>query len=507
MGLVRNFLVATLLFALNHGTLTAVLQLSSSSLGVRLGGVSSALLFGFYTISSMLLAAPVVHRLGSVWGLAGGCLGTCCYTFVFLACRLFPHARWPLAIVGSTLGGLSSGVMWASWGSFFADTTRAHADLQLRRQQLADSTDNDDDSATAETDALVPNAGDGERERRAKAGAQSSASLGAVFAAIFLTFEMLLNIVSSLISHHYSQTVLFAVLSSVGFVFALLIPLVRSVSSLAPALDEPARKEYCTDEEQAAGLLAAQVKVQAGKPPQPPAGRPADRILGALRLLLRDRRMACLTPQNMAFGMGTALVTLHVNRVVKTALGGSNVGYMAAITVAVAAVFSALTPLSRFLFRTKLPVMLVGSSAFAAIAVVAAVMSKQDLVKLHWALCFIYVLRGLGRGVYESANKAVVADFFGDGDRPSAFANVGLQAGLSSTIAYSVFPFLSQRAMGIVTAAIATAGIVCLCFAFRLDAAARRSPTAAAAGGVEAGAASPGQAQPGTRLLQLNPDE
>jgi len=47
-----------------------------------------------------------------------------------------------------------------------------------------------------------------------------------------------------------------------------------------------------------------------------------------------------------------------------------------------------------------------------------------------------YVLQGLGRGVYESTNKAIFADFFPGDKSVGAFANCILQNTGSSTIGF-----------------------------------------------------------------------
>lgn len=60
-------------------------------------------------------------------------------------------------------------------------------------------------------------------------------------------------------------------------------------------------------------------------------------------------------------------------------------------------------------------------------------------------LIFVYMLHGVGRGIFESTNKAVIADFFGD-HAPAAFANVIWSSGGASALGFFMFPLLSGDA-------------------------------------------------------------
>ena len=61
----------SLFFALNHGVVAALVALASSSLG-ELGGYQNGALYLTYTLSTLVLAVPVVVRVGSRGGLLIG---------------------------------------------------------------------------------------------------------------------------------------------------------------------------------------------------------------------------------------------------------------------------------------------------------------------------------------------------------------------------------------------------------------------------------------------------
>jgi len=49
-----------------------------------------------------------------------------------------------------------------------------------------------------------------------------------------------------------------------------------------------------------------------------------------------------------------------------------------------------------------------------------------------------YILQGMGRGVYESTNKGIFADFFPGEKSVGAFANCMMQNTAASTIGYTM---------------------------------------------------------------------
>ena len=71
---------------------------------------------------------------------------------------------------------------------------------------------------------------------------------------------------------------------------------------------------------------------------------------------------------------------------------------------------------------------------------------------------------GCGRSIWESTTKAVFADFFPD-DPQAAFANIVLQSGLASTIAFFVFPDLSPLQKEIILGVTAILGALCFMLA------------------------------------------
>ena len=80
----------------------------------------------------------------------------------------------------------------------------------------------------------------------------------------------------------------------------------------------------------------------------------------------------------------------------------------------------------------------------------------------HEALCLLFALQGGGRAMWESTNKALVADLFVE-ETDAAFANGNIQLGLASALGFFAFPRVPIRAaasIGIVTAVLSIGGLV-----------------------------------------------
>jgi len=67
-------------------------------------------------------------------------------------------------------------------------------------------------------------------------------------------------------------------------------------------------------------------------------------------------------------------------------------------------------------------------------------------------------------------SKAIFADFFTETESQAAFANIILQSGSASTVAFFVFPGLSPGLKAATLLATSASGFICYVFADRLNA-------------------------------------
>ena len=83
-ALLANFVVMTLCFSVNHGTVSAVIALSTSLLGTGLGSINLGTLWLMYVLTALIFATAIIQAVGPKGGLLLGTLGYCIYVASFL---------------------------------------------------------------------------------------------------------------------------------------------------------------------------------------------------------------------------------------------------------------------------------------------------------------------------------------------------------------------------------------------------------------------------------------
>lgn len=143
-----------------------------------------------------------------------------------------------------------------------------------------------------------------------------------------------------------------------------------------------------------------------------------------------DPNLWLLSFTNVAFGLSAAWVNSHVNGhlLLKAFAHPKYVGFASAMTTAIAGVTSKMSGCG----SRKGPFMAMGSVAFLIIGVLGRLpFPNQFLGTGTWILAF-YVLHGIGRGVFESTNKAAFGETFPGEKGLGAFANLLVQTTLAS---------------------------------------------------------------------------
>lgn len=156
--------------------------------------------------------------------------------------------------------------------------------------------------------------------------------------------------------------------------------------------------------------------------------------------LWRDPKLWLLQTTNITFGFAAAWLGGYVSsKILSVALKGSSfIGFAGAILSGLAAILSKVfAPVAGAV--GKGPVLAIGSVAFLCLGIFskwAAWLGFGKPVEWHWGVIVFYVFMGVGRAVYESTNKAIIADFFPKEQSPSAFANVFVFGTASSCVAF-----------------------------------------------------------------------
>mmetsp|Transcript_29277 Transcript_29277/g.85132 ORF Transcript_29277/g.85132 Transcript_29277/m.85132 type:complete len:498 (+) Transcript_29277:242-1735(+) len=371
-----NFLLASSLFSVNHGCVTACLNLATARLG-DVGAKQSSVLYLSYAASALLGSTWIVKRIGGRNGLALGLSIYCVYVGAFVAATLLlDHPRWAeaVALFGAAVGGLGGGILWTAQGTFFARSAEMHAG----------------GGTTPLTDA--------------------TADLGAYFAAIYLLGEVALNMLSSFLVEEFELSWLkvfmvyfaIAVVSACGMVLVYEYPPSPDTSSSASnSVDAP------------------------------------NKATAAWRLLRNDPKMICMLPFNFAFGFAASFRGSFISReVVRIALDDKEsayIGVLSSVTAIVAAVMSLF--FGRIAHKVgKGTILFIGALCFFLVAAPFAL--KPKISQWGWVgVCSVYILQGIGRSTYEGTLKAEFADFFAY-EKEGAFANIVLMNGVSSALGY-----------------------------------------------------------------------
>lgn len=372
-----NFTWFSVWFAIHHGFVTTPLVIATIALSGTTGYNGNALLNVCSVVSSFLLAAPTVARLGLRRSLVFAMSLYCCFTGLFCVSLFLKETSntdafdW-LYCIGAVCGGAAAGIGWTAQGTYFTRTVRL----------LASQSDDGARSSTALT-----------------------AKLSSLFAVWFLGAEVVSKLFWALLTQEDVPY----------WLIALIFTCVGVISSFFMS------KSHDLEEE--ADALPAQQQHWLAK-------------FKATFALWSDPCIHLLSGTNLTFGFAAAFMNGYVGATyTKPVLGQAAVPMLAALTPAVSCVFSFIYGRLAANYGKGL-VITFGALCFLAIPVAAYC---APLHTWGWSLTWLYVLLGAGRGVYESTNKGVFADFF-PRDPLGAFANCMLQ----STGALALSFFLSK---------------------------------------------------------------
>jgi hypothetical protein len=339
-----------------------------------IGNYSTGILFGAYCISALFFGNIIVSTLGLKMSLVCGLGQYCVYLSMYLA-AFFIGKTHPLA-KGLILCGAGVGGIASGY---------------LWTAQGAYFT------ACAKRYALLTG----------KSQEEANGEFSSKFATIFLFCEISFKFVGAGISEKSSMA-MYLVFTIVGFLSAFGMSTIENVT---------------TEKKEAFSWGAVLQK----------SGL-------ALSLITSDPKMAMLLPTQIGFGFASAFLNSYVSpKVVKPIIGKAAIGFFAGIVAGVACIVSAAG--GAFVKKTglKWPNMLLGGVSFVCMSGLFLVLDTKKWDKSQIGLlALVYIFQGVGRGIFESTNKAVIADFFGD-NAPAAFANVIWSSGGASAVGYFWF--------------------------------------------------------------------
>lgn len=431
-GSLRNFSAMTVFFALTHGCVTALVPLASIEFGDALGPLTLGVLYVLYTLTAMCGATLVVGSVGPKWGLVAGLAVYCVYVASFLLASTVPALRWPAGIGGAAIGGVGGGFLWTAQGAYFSLSAASYA-----------------------TSSGVP-------------PSEATSWLGGAFASCYLGAEILLKLLSSGLQYwpcrdEWEGSIITGKCPSSASSHGSALGTVFAVYTVI-AVGASAAMAFVGDVQPAAGSTARPT-------PLVPPRHWSHKSLEALTLMRSDKRVLLLSMLNLTFGFSSAFVNTYLTGVVipkSPDLGPDKVGYLVSIIPLTATLLSMPLAAVTKRLQSKTPAMVFGGVSYVLFFlpfVLAALAgtgsdgsscvedSSTDSGELdclpdsamilnlgQWGVLVpLLVLNGAGRAVWESTNKSVFADAFPE--QPAAgFANVELQSGGATAIAFFLFP-------------------------------------------------------------------
>ena len=440
----RTFILMTLCFALNHATVTAIIPLATSQFGDNLGNTSTGILYLFYTLTALFASTAIVGKLGHKWSLFLGCATYSLYVLgMFLGVLAHDKLQWVCVLTAGGFGGIAAGFLWTAQGGYFSNAAKQHA----RFEGIEET------KATSEFSGL--------------------------FAMVYLAFELVMKILSSLLyffvcSEHWTGNFL---TGECGNNFTKDTDFIKNIKFKGVVIS------YLVFTAVAVASSIGMLFIPNLTPP--PTAKTAEKrhwtskAIAAVKLMHDQPKIMMIGVMNILFGFTAQYLNSYVTgTIIKDSphLGKDKIGYFVSIIPLVASSMS--VPLAKLntCANSKTPAMMIGIIAFllfggffwvadldiggwqtvytpspgtaapsspspatpmpdTASPTYAPVSGLQDDIGTWGVLIPLFVIFGIGRAVWEGPFKAIIADMFKD-DSEAAFANIILQLGVTSSIAF-----------------------------------------------------------------------
>jgi len=462
-----NFLKFSLMFGINHGCVTAVLNLSVQLLGNQ-GSYMDSALYIAYAATALVASSAILAALGTRGSLITGTFVYCVY-IISLPLALLANSedtKLLIAIVGGTVGGVAAGFLWAAQGSYFAASAKLYAassgvsneqatakfaayfgvvflgtELLLKLLPLVlhlfhiDDSGSDASNATSPSPPHSPPPPSLPLQPHAPPSPASPPAAGHE-----------LNTSQIIIAVIYSVCALVAAMGM--FSIKDLDKLQREAAAAAAAAASDANGESLTGPTPSTAQTLAPPTGSTNKPVvvEPAKAKFSLRRASAAVLLWWNHpHVLLLAPVQVTFGLSAAVLIYELSgKLVPKAFPSDPIAAGGLLS----AMISLIAGLLQVPFKQisaacgKVPVMLIGLASFAGLAIITLSLPGEQLAH-PLPLIACYVLQAVGRACYEGVNKALYADFFPH-DSDAAFANIVLAVGVASAIGFFFFPQLTR---------------------------------------------------------------
>lgn len=407
----------SMVFALCQAMVTTPIGFATSMLDAEVGAIGTGILDLAAAIAALVLGAPLVEALGPRRGLILAETFSTTYAVLFAASMLVPSggpAQWALYVVGSVAAGLGAGILWTAQGVFLSVSIARVSELSGKESSVV------------------------------------SADLAGLFGSTLLLGEFGAKTLASLLQGRFLQWELFEPVMSLRTMFGFFALLAAAMTCLQTRCVEPPM------------AIQAQGLKKAGA---------CDKLRKAFDIWPLPG-IWLLGVMNVLFGFCAAYMNGYVNGVLvaqSPSFGTGSLGSLTAVTCLVGVAASKLLAKGSVAYG-KGAVMALGAMAFFLIPTLLLLAQPSPSNGfLGGGLVVCFILQGLGRGVYESTNKGILADYFPESLSAGVFANQRMQNSMGFFGSFLLQGLLSDaRILGYIVVVLSTLVVPCYALAWRL---------------------------------------
>jgi hypothetical protein len=396
-----DFTIFSLCFSLCHAAVMACVAYSSSEFSDTISTISNGSLYLCNAFSAFFIAGDFVYYAGPKFSMTIGLIGNCIFVLGFLISTLRPSTVWFIFIPSSIIGGLASGLQWTAQGKYYSVASIYYSEEEHLSLALCNK------------------------------------KFAAIFATIYLLLEVVFKMIATglflLFPGRRGKLVVFTIYT----IFAGLATfLITGVSDL----NIPFSKTHLFND------FTIKKSIQS-----------------CINFLSEDDLFLYLAYFQLGTGLTLSYVTSYVYGIIigeSDSLGESYIGILSALVVVIAALVSMTSTLFVQFFGKSLHILLAGVSV-CFLGLLLLFYSNSQLGT--WSKIIPYLLlEGLSLGVWESTNKAVIADLYGSDEikSSSAFAMLYFLFFLGNGVGYYCVNHIPRNVLIIILMVNGVLGVV-----------------------------------------------
>lgn len=426
-----NYLIFCCTFSVLHGAVDGVLAFTVPYLGASLGGIGNGLMYITYAISCVFIADPCVSFFGSKKAVLIGMLLLLLYTLSVCFSIFLRPIKWYLFPLGAICGGFGAGIIWTSQGAYYVKNSLEYSKALLMEFTVDNVTgtaingnSNGSSSSDGSGEEEVPSSttqtlqdpgtaatNTADKTVTTDSAGKTNTVFASIFAFCYLGFETVIISFATLVYYTNGGTGSNNSSDHVPIWQYVVFGVYGSIAAAAYIMAFVCLRSW-KDSINSSGMIVNSYKSAI----KLIMSYMYTHFLHVQNLLFQHRDIKLLMPYQFTFGMVTAL---FISYILGDVIATDNhmegyIGVLGAIVTLVAACvaypINILT--TRYVdLRSKLVIVLIGMSCWALCVIAVLLLPKSDLTLWSGIIPYV-VLHGVGRGIWENTNKAIIADIF-----------------------------------------------------------------------------------------------